>query len=98
MSASYTPGPWAFQPLPSRIDPEESQVIWAGDHCLITVAGVNARANARLVGHAPEIVEALRALLEAVEADKRVRRGDYVNERRAARAAISIAAKAGGRS
>ena len=48
-------------------------------------------ANLDLIAAAPALYEALQRLLIAVDADNRVKRGDYSAERNAARAALKLA-------
>lgn len=79
MSASFTPGPWeprrcgALRPncwnvtaiIPTA--PDEIQKIQTIDQVLDYQGAENAEANARLIATAPDLLAALRELLEASE-------------------------------
>lgn len=70
--AKHTPGPWALgQPGAEQFEgvlvPDGKRVIWAPDGMEVALArdrGGETRANARLVAAAPELLEALRELLD----------------------------------
>lgn len=75
MTTQHTPGPWTRK----RAIPDDdtiSRLVFAGDDLIATVhdldgAGHEAFANARLISAAPELLEALRAMLATVHDEER---------------------------
>jgi hypothetical protein len=92
-SITFTPGPW----LIGVAKKSTGRTIWRtnGDEKNTGYARicshVNREADATLIAAAPDLLEALKCLFEAVEEDDRVKRGDYGRERKAARAALAKA-------
>lgn len=74
MSTAHTPSPW-------RVD--RCAILTPDDHCLAETA-----ANRRLIAAAPELLEALRTLLDAVEG-AHVTVGDCAQARAALAAAVA---------
>lgn len=83
MSAGHTPGPWSFD------GPLSSIIVWGAEPdirvCFMTSDGP-AKANARLIAAAPDLLEALRAFIAEADAGHVTIETD-----KAARAAIARA-------
>lgn len=85
MSMAHTPGPW-------RVD--RCAILTPDDHCLAEVYSgpcgslAEAASNRRLIAAAPELLEALRTLLDAVEG-AHVTVGDCAQARAALAAAVA---------
>jgi hypothetical protein len=89
MTTKYTPGPWNVDPLyPRDIQANGCEISTAFDQHqqgeLIRIGGKvtadfeEACANARLIAAAPELVEALRELMDDLEAEIEARRGSVL--------------------
>lgn len=64
MRNDFTPGPWTLRPF------DDAQVCILGDSppgLLCTVTGKRREANAKLIAHAPAMLEALEKTLRALE-------------------------------
>ena len=86
--SKHTPGPWKARYAPDRAPPVETWCIdWSEDHEEIAEI-VHGEANARLIAAAPELLEALKAIVDEQDA-----RQGYasVQSYDAARAAIAKA-------
>lgn len=85
MSMAHTPGPWHH---------DRGNILTADGRCLATVFSgpcaslEEADANGRLIAAAPELLEALRTLLDAVEG-AHVTVGDCAQTRAALAAAVA---------
>lgn len=68
MTSKHTPGPWAVNPVAAQIDAMPSpipvcQLLWPTRQR----SESETEANARLIASAPEILQALTAVVEAIE-------------------------------
>ena len=95
-TATHTPGPWAFSD--SDLTPGRFSVYHNGPLAYVGDTGdgiANARANARLIAAAPELLAALQALVQAErernECPGFASAGNFVRATEAARAAIARA-------
>ena len=88
---AHTKGPWIYS-----YTAKENATI-RDTHEGNNIATVKNRAdgprNAKLISAAPELLEALQNLLEAIEASSNTKHGDFVYERTVAHKAIEKATK-----
>jgi hypothetical protein len=104
---NHTPGPWEPPIFPKGSDGEALHVsVSAGDGAHPVIAFVNElhgmtdaeqKANALLIAAAPEMLEALVEIAEAMEANCRPGHVNYMSKKRAAEIARAAIAKAEGK-
>lgn len=70
-NAKFTPGPWSIKAIPDGSEPSRkySQYIVGPNVCDVFYTNDVGRANAHLIAAAPELYEALQAILFAARLD-----------------------------